>query len=177
MRPHKIDEINLMGSIIYMDHIDPIMDILPSNKTMRHLNIAGCQLSHGSCRKLSTFMLASYTLSYLDVSHCRINFQGTRYIIDALNRNITIRNFNFSHNDLTSESFEFSIRVASIITRHPSLMHIDITNTNLKREEVIFIGLSLPISKTLLSCHLTAQKMPYYERIFLRAAIAARVSY
>ena len=37
--------------------------------------------------------------------------------------------------------------------------------------------MSLPISKTLLSCHLTAQKLPYYERIFLRAAIAARVGY
>ena len=56
-------------------------------------------------------------------------------------------------------------------------MHIDISNTNLKREEIIFIGLSLPISKTLLSCHLSAQKLAYYERIFLRAAIAARVGY
>lgn len=105
---------------------------------------------------LSQFITTSYTLSHLDVSHCRISFQGSRYMIDALNRNITIRNFNFSHNDLTSESFEFSIKVASIITRHPSLMHLDITNTNLKREEIIFIGLSLPVSKTLLACHLTA---------------------
>ena len=56
-------------------------------------------------------------------------------------------------------------------------MHIDITNTNLKREELLFIGLSLPISKTLLSCHMTAQKLPYYERIFLRAAISARVGF
>ena len=113
----------------------------------------------------------------LDLSHCRISYQGSRYIIDALNRNTCIRNFNFSHNDLTSSSFEFSIKIASIITRHPSLQHVDITNTNLKREEILFVGLSLPISKTLLSCHLTAQKLPYYERIFLRACIAARVGF
>lgn len=25
MRPHKLDELNLMGSILYTDHIDPIM--------------------------------------------------------------------------------------------------------------------------------------------------------
>ena len=56
-------------------------------------------------------------------------------------------------------------------------MHIDITNTNLKREELLFIGLSLPSSKTLLSMHMTAQKLPYYERIFLRALIAARVGF
>ena len=57
------------------------------------------------------------------------------------------------------------------------MQHVDITNTNLKREEILFVGLSLPISKTLLSCHLTAQKLPYYERIFLRACIAARVGF
>lgn len=56
-------------------------------------------------------------------------------------------------------------------------MHIDITNTNLKREEIMFIGLSVNQSKTLLSIHMTAQKLPYYERIFLRSIMAARVGY
>lgn len=177
MKPHKLDDINLMGSIMFTDHMDPLIRILPGNKTIKYLNIAGCSLTHSSCRQLSQFMVNCYTLSHLDVSHCRINYQGSRYLIEALNRNITIRNFNFSHNDLTSSTFEFSIKVAAVITRHPCLMHLDITNTNLKREEIIFIGLSLPVSKTLLSCHLTAQKLPYYERIFLRAAIAARVGY
>jgi len=41
----------------------------------------------------------------------------------------------------------------------------------------MFIGLAIPVSKTLLSIHLTATKLPYYERIFLRAIIAARVVY
>jgi hypothetical protein len=41
----------------------------------------------------------------------------------------------------------------------------------------MFIGLSIPMSKTLLSIHLTATKLPYYERIFLRAINAARVAF
>ena len=64
-----------------------------------------------------------------------------------------------------------------MITRHPSLMHLNIVNTNLKREEILFIGLSLSTSKTMLSLHMTASTLPYYERIFLRSVIAARVSY
>lgn len=111
------------------------------------------------------------------MSHCRISFQGTRHIIDALNRNLYIRNFNFGHNDLQSESFEFSIKVASIITRHPTLSHLNIAHTNLKREEIMFIGLSLPTSKTVVSLHISGQTLPYYERIFLRSVIAARVGY
>ena len=56
-------------------------------------------------------------------------------------------------------------------------MHLNIANTNLKRHEIMFIGLALSASKTMLSLHLTAGSLPYYERIFLRAVIAARVSY
>ena len=176
-RPDKIDEINIMGSILYADHIDPLVRVFPKMSSLALLNIAGCSLTQSSCREISKFMMTCPTIRSLDVSHCRISYQGSRYFIEALNRNQSIRNFNFSHNDLTSSKFEFSILIAAIITRHPSLQHIDITNTNLKREEIMFVGLSLPISKTMLSVHLTAQKLPYYERIFLRAAIAARVGF
>lgn len=145
-----------MGSINFSDHIDPIIRELPKQNLLALLNIAGCQLTHAACRSLANFMLYQPNLRTLDVSHCKINFQGSRYLIDALVRNQNIRSFNFSHNDLSSENYEFSIKVASVITRHPSLMHLDITNTNLKREELMFIALSLTTSKTLLSIHLTA---------------------
>ena len=104
---------------------------------MKLLNVAGCSLGHSACRSLSKFMLDCCTLSHLDVSHCRISFQGSRYLIDALNRNTTIQNFNFSHNDLTSASFEFSIKVASIVTRHPSLMHLDDAPLTLVPQEIV----------------------------------------
>lgn len=177
MKPERITDINLMGSIMFHDHIDPLIKELVRMNNLTYLNIAGCALTQHSCRQLSLFIFKCYALRHLDVSHCRIAFQGTRYIIDALNRNTCIRNFNFAYNNLSSFTFEFSIKMASILTRHPCLLHLDITNTNLKREEIMFIGLSVPTSKTLLSIHLTAAKLPYYERIFLRAVINARVGY
>ena len=64
-----------------------------------------------------------------------------------------------------------------MITRHPSLTHINIAYTNLKREEMMFIGLSLSTSKTMVSLHLSGNTLPYYERVFLRAVIAARVGF
>lgn len=175
--PDKITDLNLMGSINFHDHIDPIMQELGDMKNLTSINIAGCALTHASCRQLAKFIFGCFSLRLLDVSHCKISYQGTRYIIDALNRNTCIRNFNFSHNSLESQSFEFSIKVAAILTRHPCLMHLDITNCHLKREEIMFIGLAIPRSNTLLSIHLTAQKLPYYERIFLRSILAARVGF
>ena len=64
-----------------------------------------------------------------------------------------------------------------MVTRHACLMHFNIVATNLKREEVLFIGLSLSLSRVMTSLHMTATTLPYYERIFLRSVIAARVSY
>ena len=177
LAPDKISYLNVMGSINFAEHLMPIVTTVHNMRLLMSLNVAGCACNQHTCRALSQFIVGSYQIREFDCSHCKINFQGTRYIIDALNRNTTIRNFNFSHNDMSSESYEFSIKIASIITRHPSLMHLNIANTNLKRHEIMFIGLALSASKTMLSLHLTAGSLPYYERIFLRAVIAARVSY
>ena len=94
-----------------------------------------------------------------------------------MNRNTCVRVFNFSYNDLQTANYEFAIKLASMITRHPTIMHLNISHSNLKREEVMFIALALSTSKTLIALHMTAGGLPYYERIFLRAVVAARVGY
>ena len=78
---------------------------------------------------------------------------------------------------MSSENFEFSIKAASMVTRHAALMHFNITQTNLKREEIMFICLALSLAGALQSLHITAASLPYYERIFLRSVIAARVGF
>ena len=94
-----------------------------------------------------------------------------------MNRNTSIRYFNFGGNSLSSTIYEYSIKLGAIITRHPNLMHIDLTATQIKREEIIFIGLALSMSKTMLSLHMTGNMLPYYDRIFLRSLIAAKVGF
>jgi hypothetical protein len=78
---------------------------------------------------------------------------------------------------MSSLVYEFSIKIGAVITRHPNLMHVDITKTGLKKEEVLFIGLALTMSKTMLSLHMSANDLPYYDRIFLRSLMAAKVGY
>ena len=85
--------------------------------------------------------------------------------------------FDFSFNELTSTTYEFSIKMGAIITRHPNLMHVDLTSCGLRREEVLFLGLALTMSKTMLSMHISGNSLPYYDRMFLRSLMAARVSY
>lgn len=107
----------------------------------------------------------------------KLSTQGTRYILDGLNRNVGIRNFRFSQNDLSSSIYEFSIKIAKILTRHQSLMHLDLCGTGLKKEEVLFIGMALSTAKSCIALHLTGNNLDYYERIFMRTLVNAKVSY
>lgn len=102
---------------------------------------------------------------------------GTRYVIDGLNRNIGLEYFNFAYNGLQSEMYEFSIKMAKIISRHLELLHVDLTHTGLEKEEVIFIGMTLPCSTSMLGLHLSLNDLGYYDRIFLRTLINAKLVY
>ena len=101
-QPCKITHLNVMGSISFADHLEPLTRSLPSLNNLEVLSVAGCVLTQKACSTLAKLIISSKTLLDLDVAHCNISFQGTRNIIDALNRNVRIRNFNFSHNDLQS---------------------------------------------------------------------------
>ena len=57
------------------------------------------------------------------------------------------------------------------------MMHYDLTNTNLLREEVIFIGMALPISRSCIGIHMSKNGLEYYDRVFLRTLIDAKVAF
>ena len=135
-------------------------------------------MSQTCARILGNFIIFhGQNIRDLNLARCSISQQGTRYIINALNRNTSIRFFNFAFNDLSTTNFEFSIKLGAVITRHANMMHVNVTTTGLKREEVLFLGLALSMSKTMLSLHLDGNELQYYDRIFLRTLVAARVGF
>jgi Ran GTPase-activating protein (RanGAP) involved in mRNA processing and transport len=80
-----------MGSIASSDHMEHICKNLEYAKQLITINFSGNNFSVNTCRIMGNFMTASYSLRDVDIAHCRISYQGTRYIIDALNRNTYIR--------------------------------------------------------------------------------------
>ena len=81
-----------------------------------------------------------------------------------------------SHNDLSSGVYEFSVKLAKILTRHEQLMHLDLTETKLAREEIVFLGMSLHHSKSLIGIHLSMNDFHYYDRLFLRVLMNSKVA-
>lgn len=100
-----------------------------------------------------------------------------RLVVDGLNRNTGLRFINLSFNSLVSKIYEFAIKMAKIVCSHDDMVHIDLTSTGLRPEEVIFIGMALSHSKSCMGIHLSANRLGYYERIFLRTLIDAKVQY
>jgi Leucine-rich repeat (LRR) protein len=117
------------------------------------------------------------SLKELNVQNCGITGQGTRSMISAFNINTSLKYFNFAHNELKSPTYEFSIKLGASLVRHPVLNHLDLTNTGLVKEEVLYMGVALGNSHTVMSLHLSGNQLSYYERIFLRSVTAAKVGY
>ena len=56
-------------------------------------------------------------------------------------------------------------------------MHLDVSGTGMKKEEILFIGMAIKHATALVSIHLSANNLDYYERIFLRTLVGARTVY
>ena len=56
-------------------------------------------------------------------------------------------------------------------------MHLDVSGTGLKTEELLFIGMAMGTSKSAIAVHMTANNLDYYQRIYLRTLVDAKLSY
>ena len=62
--------LNIMGSNSNPDHMKPIVQNLNSMKSLKSLNLGGCQMTQQAGRILANFLLYSYNIKELDISHC-----------------------------------------------------------------------------------------------------------
>ena len=58
---------------------------------------------------------------------------------------------------------------------HDEMQHYDLSGTGLKKEEVLFMGMALQKSKSCIGMHVSGNNLDYYERVFLRTLINAKV--
>ena len=54
---------------------------------------------------------------------------------------------------------------------------MDLSATGMRKEEVIFVGMSIKHASAVVSIHLSANNLDYYERIFLRTLVGARTAH
>lgn len=80
-------------------------------------------------------------------------------------------------NNLSSPKYLLASKMGRFVSGHPRLLHLDLTDCEMKREETIYVGWSVRDSPNLLSIHLTGNALPYQDRILLRALLAAKAKW
>ena len=167
--PSKIESLSFRGSDnmgtyldrltkqLKVDHDVPdLTEIQSPGQILSSLDLSNLTLSLTCCKNLGQFLITSNAIKVLDLQSCQPGQSGTRFIMDGLNRNTGLQYLNYSCNDLSSKIHEFAIKLANIVVKHNEMMHMDLSNTWLSREEVIFIGMALPMSVSLIGVHLSA---------------------
>jgi Ran GTPase-activating protein (RanGAP) involved in mRNA processing and transport len=95
--PAKWTEVNFQASFLQVEVMEGMTKYF--SQRIIKLNISGNGVSMNGCRVLNLWLLKQQYIKDLNMSRCKLVNQGARYIIDAINRNISIRHLNLSHND------------------------------------------------------------------------------
>lgn len=110
------------------------------------LNIAGMMLDFRSAKNISKLIEKSENLYDINLRDCGLRGEskkcinlGMKMIIEALGKNLHLTYFNISWNSLFFTDNEVSISLAQTIQLHACLIHLDLSSTQLGREELFFL--------------------------------------
>ena len=85
--PNKIEEVRIPNSMHVSEHLDNVTRELYKMGNMHTLDFGGIPLSIQTAKNIGHYLVNSKKLRFLNVSGCKLAYQGTRYLVDGLNRN------------------------------------------------------------------------------------------
>eukprot|EP00347_Sterkiella_histriomuscorum_P011119 403373687 len=162
---------------INQEFVDVLKEVMEEQQDLTYLDLSNNNLDAISCKHLGYLIRTTSNLQDINLSYCGIRGHSARMIVNSLLLNQTIKYINLCWNSFASSDYEFGSKLARIIQVHQNLIHVDLTCTQLKREETMYIAQCLKDSVQIVSCHLTGNHVDYYSRIFLRAHLNAIVQY
>lgn len=176
--PKKLEGLSFSGVSEFGIHAARTLTELQNPEvTLRELDLSRQTLSPLICAGVGALLINSKELRTLELLGARLSGYSASIILDGLCRNFGLQSLNLSHNNLSSgQTHECAIKITQVIARHESLMHVDLSMCGLAKEEVIFIGMALAESRSMLALHLSGNMLEYYERIFLRTLLDAKVA-
>jgi Ran GTPase-activating protein (RanGAP) involved in mRNA processing and transport len=173
--PEKIKELAITRTPAGGDHLDKCFDSLQKYTGLQVLNLSGTSISIDVCRRIGGCLKSGKRLIRLNLSNCKLAQQGARYVIDGLLENEGLEYLDLSGTALSASSYEFSIKLAKVLTTHMQLVHLNLSETKLQREEVFFLGMMAKHFKVLVGLHLPISELSRYDRVFLRILMNSSV--
>ena len=144
---------------------------------LHHIDLSNTIMNFLACKMLGNLIKISHRLQNLNLSNCALRGTSAREIVNALLFNQSLKFLNLSVNSLASKDYELGSKLARVIQVHQSLVHLDLTSVQIKREEAMYIAKCLKDSSNIVCCHLTGNSIDYYSRLYLRSHLNAIVQY
>ena len=130
----------MAGSKNISKNISNVCETIKDSFFLSVLDLSGNNLDAISCKHLGFLIRTSQNLYDLNLSYCGIRGHSSRVILNSLLYNQSIKHLNLCWNSFASSDYEFGSKLARIIQIHGSLLHLDLTCTQLKREETMYIA-------------------------------------
>ena len=125
------------------------------DSSLAQLDIANNSLSYQASKLLGHLVKVTTRLEALNLANCGLRTSSAREIANSLLFNQTIKFLNLSLNNFGSKDHELASKLARIIQVHGNLVHLDVSNIGIKREEAMYIAECLNDSSNIVCCHLT----------------------
>ncbi|CAG9314269.1 unnamed protein product [Blepharisma stoltei] len=154
----QITEINLNACRFTPMNVVEALKALPLSRTLRKLYISDLGLNNLAMDQVCR-VLRKNILTELDLSWNQISSESTKKFLAYLRKNRSLKFLDYSWNNLSSPDSELSIYISQIFSRHPGLLHLNISHTKITDTDAGIIINGLKQSNTLIGLHLTGNKI------------------
>ena len=142
---------------------------------MTYLDIRSNNFNSYAVEEFSRYLRTTEVLQYLNISACQLWGRVAEKVIDALMLNTTLQYLDISHNRFTSKNYIIAAKVGRLVQGHTQLLHVDMSNCQLIREELFYLTMCLRDSKNIQGFHLTGNTCSHYDRLLMRALLPCKV--
>jgi hypothetical protein len=158
VRGAPLIEVNFRGCKVVGNALINIFAALRQCKTLKKLNLSEIGLNNAFMEKFCRYIKKS-TVHELDLSWNQISQESSLRFFKTLKFNTRLTMIDYSWNNLGSEEGDACFILNQAVMKHPSLMHLNLSFTQLSDNNFISLSPGLQMSKTLVCVHFTGNNL------------------
>ena len=174
--PGCLEELSLAGLRPQVSITALILALRPSD-SLAYLDLQKNPLSEAVALELGDFVMHSKSLEYLNLSSCGLRSKASGHVLDGLMKNRSIKYLCLNANSFASDDHLLAAKAGRMLQGHPRLLHVNLADCCLVREELIYLTMCIRDSKNIQGIHLTGNSYSHYDRLLMRALLPGKAKW
>ena len=158
VRCSPLTELNFRGCKVVGNSLINIFAALRHCRTLKKLNLSELGLSNALMEKFCRYIKKSSVME-LDLSWNQISQESSLRFFKTLKFNQKLTMIDYSWNNLGSEEGDVCFILNQAVMKHPNLMHLNLSYTQMSDNNFMSLTPGLQMSKTLVCVHFTGNNL------------------